>query len=210
MMFFWIIFLSSIKFLLKSFSRNFINQTFCCREMERRIFKTSFIFFYFLDVCKMLKDKKFDDVSRIIKQQPNLINSMRSGSGWTFLMNAAYNKRKDIIEYISNQQHDLSVVNVNGYNVLHLIVWRNDDDVAFELLNSLDISQLNDDVINKQDIYKHTPLHIAACKNKHKSIIWLMDQGADPSLKGVYGLRPDEHRRCSDETKNIIRNFKKW
>ena len=133
----------------------------------------------------MLEDKKFDDVSRIINKQPNLINSMRGEWGWTFLMKAAYYKRKDIVGYLSNQQHDLSVVSDGGSNVLHHIVWFNDDDVAFELLNSLEISQLNDDVINKQNKYKQTPLHYAAMKNKHKSIVWLMDQGADPSLKDV-------------------------
>ena len=124
----------------------------CCREMKRKTFETSFIFFYFLDVWKMLEDKKFDDVSRIIKQKPNLINSMRVGRGSTFLMYAARDHRKDIVEYLSNQQHDLSVVNDDGCNVLHWIVVYNDDDVAFELLNSLEISQLNDDVINKQNI----------------------------------------------------------
>ena len=158
----------------------------------------------------MLRDKKFDDFSRIIKEQPNLINSMRGKWGRTFLMHAAGNKRKDIVEYISNQQHDLSVVNDNGSNVLYHIVVRNDDDVAFEMLNSLDFSQLNDDVINKQnDKYKLTPLHIAAWFNKHKSIVWLKDQGADPSLKDDEGERPGEHRDCSDETKNIIQSFKK-
>ena len=99
----------------------------------------------------MLEDKKFDDVTKIIKQKPNLINSMRNEKGWTFLMYAAGNDRKDIVEYLSNQQHDLSVVDDNGLNVLHHIVGRNYDDVAFELLNSLEISQLNDDVINKQE-----------------------------------------------------------
>ena len=160
----------------------------------------------------MLKDKKFDDVSRIINKQPNLINSMRRewGGGSTFLMKAARNNRKDIVGYISNQQHDLSVVNDYGFNVLHLIVRWNDDDVTIEMLKRLDISQLNDDVINKQNNDKRTPLHYAAMFNKHKSIVWLMDQGADRSLKDDYGLRPDEDRRCSDETKNIIRNFKKW
>ena len=159
----------------------------------------------------MLSDNKFDDVSRIINKQPNLINSMRGKWGLTFLMHAAYYQRKDIVEYISNQQHDLSVVDDDGYNVLHRIVLFNDDDVTFELLNSLEISQLNDDVINKQDIYKATPLHIAAMKNNHKSIVWLMDQGADRSLKNYFIFqRPDEHGLCSDETKNIIRNFKKW
>ena len=161
----------------------------------------------------MLKDNKFDDVSRIIKEQPNLINSMRGEDGLTFLMEAAFYHRKDIVGYLSNQQHDLSVVDDDGdWNVLHWIVVRNVDDVAFEMLNSLDISQLNDDVINKQtNKYKHTPLHCATMYNNHKSMVWLMDQGADPSLKNVYGQRPGEHSRCcSDETKNIIRNFKKW
>ena len=159
----------------------------------------------------MLEDKKLDDVSSIIKQKPNLINSMRGEEGWTFLMYAAINRRKDIVEYLLSQQQDLSVVNGYGGNVLHFIVVYNDDDVAFELLNTLDISQLNDDVINKQtNIDKRTPLYFAARNNKHKSIVWLMDQGADPSLKDVYGKRPDEDRLCSDETKNIIRNFKKW
>ena len=126
-------------------------------------------------------------------------------------MNAALYNRKDIVEYLSNQQQDLSVVNDDGWNVLHFIVRFNDDDVAFEMLNSLDISQLNDDVINKQKAYnKYTPLHYAAWMNKHKSIVWLMDQGADPSLKDVGGERPGEDCDCSDETKNIIRNFKKW
>ena len=159
----------------------------------------------------MLEDKKFDDVSKIIKQKPNLINSMRGEWGRTFLMCAAFNERKDIIEYLSNQQHDLSVVDNYSENVLHRIVLCNDDDVAFEFLNTFDISQLNDDVINKQtNTHKHTPLHHAAWMNKHKSMVWLMDQGADPSLKDVYGQRPGEYRGCSDETKNIIRNFKKW
>ena len=159
----------------------------------------------------MLIDNKFDDVSRIINKQPNLINSMRGKWGLTFLMNAALNHRKDIVEYLSNQQHDLSIVDDDdGYNVLHHIVRWNGDDVAIELLNSLEISQLNDDVINKQDIYKQTPLHYAAGMNKHKSMVWLMDQGADRSLKDDFGLRPGEYRDCSDETKNIIRNFKKW
>ena len=158
----------------------------------------------------MLEDNKFDDISRIIKEKPNLINAMRSGGGYTFLMKAANYQRKDIVGYLLNQRHDLSVVDDDGWNVLHFIVLWNDDDVAFELLNSLDFSQLNDDVINKQNRYKKTPLHFAAMENRHKSMVWLMDQGADPSLKDDRGERPGEHRWCSDETKNIIRNFNKW
>ena len=189
-----------------------MDQTFrCCCEMKRKTFETSFIFFYFLDVWKMLLDKKFDDVSRIFKEQPNLIDSMRGVWGKTFLMDAAVHRQKDIVGYLLNQQHDFSVVSDDiGWNVLHHIVWWNYDDVAIEMLNSLDISQLNDDVINKQAILKQTPLHLAAGMNKYKSIVWLMARGADLSLKDVNGRRPDEDRRCSYETKKIIRNFKKW
>ena len=173
-------------------------------------FETSFIFFYFLDVWKMLEDNKFDDASSIINKQPNIVNSMRGEKGQTFLMRAAYDKQKDIFGYLSNQQYDLSIVDVCGENVLHWIVVRNKDDVAFEMFKSLDISQLNDDVINKQDISERTPLHRAARKNKHKPIVWLMGQGADPSLKDKTGLRPCEHPYCSDETKRIIRSFRNW
>ena len=160
----------------------------------------------------MLKDKKFDDLSRIIKKQPNIVNSMRDGRGLTCLMNAAFNKRKDIVGYLLNQQHDLTLVDDvgGGNNVLYYIVGCNKDDDAFEMLKRLDLSQLNDDVINKQTNHKRTPLHYAAWKNNHKSIIWLMNQGADSSLKDYKDERPDEVRGCSDETKNIIRSFKKW
>ena len=129
-----------------------------------------FIYFYFLDVWEMLKDKKFDDVSRIIKEQPNIVNSMRGKGGVTFIMNAAALKRKDIVGYLSNQQYDLSIVDVvDAWNVLHYTVRFNKDDVAIEMLKSFDISQLNDDVINKRNDYKRTPLHYAAWKNNHKS-----------------------------------------
>ena len=145
-------------------------------KWNKEYLKRVFIFFYFLDVWKMLKDKKFDDVSIIIKEQPNLINSMRGDWGNTFLMKAAYYEHKDIVGYLLNQQQDLSIINV-GENVLHFIVEWNDDDVAFEMLKSLDFSQLNDDVIDKQtNGFKQTPLHLAARKNNHKSIVCLMDR----------------------------------
>ena len=124
--------------------------------MKRRIFETSFIFFYFLDVWKMLSDKKFDDISRIIKEQPNLINLMRREGGRTFLMNTALNERKDIAGYLSNQRHDLSIVDDVGLNVLHRIVLC--DDVMIEMLKSLDFSQLNNDVYRKCDAYYKTGL----------------------------------------------------
>ena len=128
----------------------------------------------------MLKDQKFDDVSRIIKEQQNVV--MRNEYGQTFLMNAARYKRIDILRYLSDERHDLSIVDHDGNNVLHWIVSCNRDDVAFEMLKSLHFPQLNVDVINKQsNNYKQTPLHYAVRNNKYKSIVWLLGLGADPS-----------------------------
>ena len=157
----------------------------------------------------MLRDKRFNEVSNIITKKPHIINSMRGDGNRTLLMEAALNKRKDCVLFLLNQPHDVSVVDDDGYNVLHYIVFYNYDDDAIELLECLHISQLNN-IINQQDKHKRTPLHYAAINNRHKSIRWLLNHGADTSLKDLYGRLPDEHDRCDDETKRIIRAHRKW
>ena len=76
--------------------------------------------------------------------------------------------------------------------------------LSLELLNSLDATQLSSDVINKQNYNNDTPLHIAANWNNHKSIVWLLEHGADGSLTNIRGQRPDEQYLCNDKTKRII------
>ena len=166
--------------------------------------------FIYLDVWEMLSNKRFNEVSNIIAKQPHIINSMRGIFNRTLLMEAAHKQRKDCVKFLSNQPHDVSVVDDVGENVLHWIVGNNDDDVI-EMLKCLDISQLNNNIINQQDnIFKRTPLHFAAIYNKHKSIRWLLNHGADTSLKDRFGKLPDEHKYCDDETKSIIRSYRKW
>ena len=170
----------------------------------------SFYLFIYLDVWKMLENMRFDEVSNIVAKKPHIINLMRRRYfNHTLLMEAAFNRRKDCVEFLSNQPHDVSVVDDGGENVLHYIVCNNDD-VFIELLECLDISQLNN-IINQQDnIFKRTPLHLEAERNQHKPIRWLLKHGADPSLKDRRGLLPDEYDRCDDETKSIIRSYRKW
>ena len=158
----------------------------------------------------MLRDQRFNEVFNIIAKQPHIINSMRGFRNHTLLMWAARNRRKDCVVFLLNQPHDVSVVDDGGSNVLHRIVVRNDDDEAIEMFKCLDISQLNNNIINKQNIIKKTPLHYAAWRNNHKSIRWLLNHGADPSIKDLLGLLPDEDDRCDDETKSIIRSYRKW
>ena len=158
----------------------------------------------------MLIDERFEEVSNILTNKPNVINSMRGSLNHTLLMEAARNQRKDCVVFLLNQPHDVSVVDDVGHNVLHFIVGFNDDDQAIELMKCLDISQLNNNIINQQNIAKRTPLHHAAIRNHHKSIRWLLEHGADPLIKDDRGLLPGEWDECDDETKRIIRSFRKW
>ena len=92
---------------------------------------------------------------------------------------------------------DISITNKVDLNVLHYIVIFNDDEISIEMLRTLDSKQLNKNIINQQDNnYKQTPLHLAAIWNKHKSIRWLCEHGADASLKDDDG--PYEY--CNEET----------
>ena len=159
----------------------------------------------------MLKNMRFNEVSNIIAKKPHIINSMRGRYGnRTLLMEAARNRRKDCVVFLLNQPHDVSVVNDGGRNVLHFIVRYNDDDDVIEMFKCLDISQLNNNIINQQNIIKQTLLHYAAWYNKHKTIRWLLNHGADTSLKDRDGLLPGESSRCNDKTKRIIRSYRKW
>ena len=124
-------------------------------------------------------------------------------------MEGAGNKDTKIVSLLSKRGHDLSIVNdKHGRNVLHRIVLNNDD-VSLELLNSLDATQLSSDVINLQNNFDDTPLHYAAWRNMHKSIVWLLDHGADGSHKDHRGQRPGEQPLCDDETRRLIESFRK-
>ena len=120
--------------------------------------------FIYLDVWKMLENKDFDKVSKLLEEQPNIINSPRGEILLqTCLMEAAEKQQKDCVKFFLKQPHDVSVVDRHGLNVLHRIVRDNKDDVAIDLLRCLDILQLNNNVINQQaDYFKVIPLHHAA------------------------------------------------
>ena len=154
----------------------------------------------------MLKNQQFEKVAKLLIKYPDIINSLRDEHEQTLMMEAAY-KRKDCVKFLSKIPHDISVVDDEGQNVLHYIVWYNDDDDAIELLKCLDVSQLNYNIINKQTIFQLTPLNHAATRNNHESIRWLLNHQADVSIEDVGGLRPDEQDECDEETKRIFRQY---
>ena len=152
-----------------------------------------------------------DEFDNLLKQQPDIVNSLRDVfDGYTLLMRGARMGDKRIVSLLSKRAHDLSVVDNIGHNVLHDIVADNNDDDSLDLLNSLDVAQLSSDVVNHQNQYNDTPLYLAAMANNHKTIVWLFEHGAGPSME-IPGKRPGEDEDCDDETRKLIRSFQsKW
>ena len=169
------------------------------------------LFFYFLlDVWEMLESNKFDQVSTLLDGHPNIINSMRRGEDeLTLMMHAATKHRKDCVEFLSKKPHDLSVVSKDGLNILHHICNAAKDEVALDMLMSLDQQQINKDLVNKQTDVKQTALHYAARWNRHTLVGWLAEHGADRSLKNMFGKRAEDHDNCDEETKRLIKHGKK-
>ena len=92
-------FINLFKFNIKNFIRLFIN------------------LFIYLDVLEMLDERKFDKLSSLLTQQPNIINSLRDEHELTLMMNAAHNQRNDFVNFLLKKPHDVSVVDVDGFNV---------------------------------------------------------------------------------------------
>ena len=150
----------------------------------------------------------------MLKEQPDIVNSLRGVNGRSLLMKGAARGDTQIVSLLSKRDHDLSVVDeYYGGNVLVWIVVYNDG-VSLEMFNSLEATQFTSDIINNQDIINDTALHRAALTNNHKSIAWLFNHGADPSITNKRGQRPGEDDyRCDDKTKRLIQSFRnqsKW
>ncbi|XP_066920992.1 uncharacterized protein [Clytia hemisphaerica] len=153
---------------------------------------------------KILKEKKFAKFEEIFQQKPNIVNSMRDGYlGMTLLMRAVIGDRFDVFVHLMNYPHDFSLVNTDGYNVLH-VVGINGTVRHLEKFDQQTIEML----IDGREEYNETPLHLAASENNHDVIRWLLAKGADHELKNKDGQRPDEHEWCDGVTKEIFRSFR--
>ena len=162
--------------------------------------------FFSSDVWEILQKKKFEKFEEIVKQNPNIINSMRGWNERTFLMMAVWQNRFDIFNEVVKFPQDFSLVDGgNGWNILHYVGYYGD----VGHLRMLEEKTSFTNLINKEsNINKDTPLHWAAFHNKHDVIRWLLTKGANPNVKDSFGQRPDEHYPCDDVTKEIIQSFR--
>ncbi|XP_066917267.1 uncharacterized protein [Clytia hemisphaerica] len=156
----------------------------------------------FDDVLKILRENNFRKFEKIFQQNPNIVNSLRGYLGWTLLMMAVYEDRFDVFVHLMEYPQDFSLVDGLGRNVLHYV----GSEGIVRYLEKFD-QQTIKMLIDGRDRDNDTPLHVAAGRNNHGVIRWLLAKGADHELKDDDGRRPDEHYECDGVTKEIFRSF---
>ena len=108
-------------------------------------------------------------------------------------MYAVIHAREDIVDFLLGYDQDFAATDGNGWNIIHCIVSCSTGDHSVNFLKKIKIKTSVTNLINKSNnLNKETPLHIAAYKNNHKAIEWLLANNVDVSIKNYLGLRPDQ------------------
>ena len=130
-----------------------------------------------------------------------MINSLRGDFGRSLLMWVVYND--DAFDHLLNITQDFSVVDEDGQNVFHRIVYSFvDDDVRSRRLMKLS-HKTNVDVINRKDSLEQTPLHRVAYYNHHRAIETIIKLGGDVNLKDRWGQTPLHHAARNNSHRTI-------
>ena len=118
---------------------------------------------------------------------------------------------EDVFNYLINFTQDFSVVDEDGYNIVHLIALSlyDDDVVGSRMLMKLSEKTNVESFINNKDHNGRTPLHWAARKNRHRLIETIVKMGGDVNKKDNDNQLPDEQDLCGDETKRIIQRLRR-
>ena len=99
------------------------------------------------------------------------------------------------------------MIDIYGENIFHWIVDLRSDDDAMKMLTFIDEEYSSiqwRQLLNQQNYDKRTPLHEAAMLNKHRSINFMLERGANAEVKDVVGDRPDEWYYVDEETKKLF------
>ena len=115
----------------------------------------------------------------------------------------------DVFNYLINFTQDFSVVDKNGWNIVHYIAFfPYDDDDRSRMLMKLSEKTNVESFINNKTHYGETPLHCAAHLNHHRLIETIVKLGGDVNIKDNDNRLPDEQDDCDDETKSILQRLR--
>ena len=137
----------------------------------------------------MIQKEDFEQLDTLLEEEPHLLNSLRAGGksykNVTLLMSLVkdLSTNKNAFEHFLSYEQDISIVDDEGNNFLHHITKSSTlmtDEQTLETLKIVykhrcDIS----DLIGKQNVNGHTPLHEAALSNKKQSMQHLFDDGGN-------------------------------
>ena len=172
------------------------------------------IIYFISDVYKLLRKKKFEQFDKMIQSIPHLINSLRDDDDddGTLLMRVVRygGDDDDVFDHLLDIPQDFNVRDGYGWNIIHFIALFGDDDRSVRRLIKLSKKTDVGSLINKQNVNGYTPLHVAAWKNKHQTIKQLLNFGCDVTLRNKYDELPEEHSRCDEVTKELIRKARQW
>ena len=154
----------------------------------------------FLGAWKLVKDGKFDEFDVIAERHPHMLNNLRGVFDKTLLMEVVRENNTKAVDHLLTFPQDVSVVDEDGKNVLHY-AGRYANEETIRLLD--DRLENTERLINVQDKYGKTPLHIAALRNNHSAIEWMLKNGADVNIRNNGGQLADEPKKCDEKTKMI-------
>jgi len=171
---------------------------------------SKYLYIYFLGVYNLLELKDYDNFDRLLDNRPQILNSLRSITSSSLLMDTAYQGNRDVFKKLLSRPQDLSLVDEYGQNIFHYLACNQNEDWWFDEMKRF--LRGNDDelkkLLNVKKKYDVTPLHAAAFGNRHQAVSWLLRNGADADARDDEGNRPDECERCDEETKKIIREHR--
>ena len=158
----------------------------------------------------MLQEGRFGMVDKMFYKNPFLFNKLRIIKFQrTLLMHAVFNEHDDIIRFLLTYDQDFRIVNVDGWNIVHCIVFRLYDDCCVDYLEIVKGNTTNMRYLVYQlDNAGNTPLHVAAQSNNHTAIEWLLCNKANANAKNNSGKLPGQHSKCDNETKKMINRYK--
>ena len=132
----------------------------------------------------------FESQKKILKKNPELINSYQKNSGKSLLFLSIENDQYDLCKYLLKNKANVNYQNVNNFNntCLHKAIEISDNKTINLLLeNNADPNLFN--------FYNETPSHIAAYFNKFKIIKLLKCYNANFFIENKDGLIPLDYAK---------------
>jgi len=160
----------------------------------------------------MLDKGHFERFDRLLKADPQLLNSFRGteflSKDASLLMKAVEEEKPDMVSKLLKYPQDLNIVNKDGENVLHVATYQNNKWLLDELKKNIDVEEFKKLLNSKNTINGGTPLHCAAFHNHHKSIQWLLMNGADVNAMDSDGDLADKQMFGNAGSKRLIREHR--